>query len=178
MIARYTSCALVAIDGAAHGDGVASAKVPRRLNWLACLVMVGNLSSEILSALGPLNDGRDRLVSLDVIQAEDTLKLRILNDAVELVNELGWRLLSPPHREFVWLPSGKPTLGVVSWSILRHLGLRDIACGQHDFTLGKVAVGVNEAKAECVLILGQKRRQGMQHDMAIDKLLVGLAEGG
>jgi hypothetical protein len=62
--------------------------------------------------------------------------------------------------------------------MLHQLGLRDIACGQHDLTLGKLAVGMNEAEAERVLILGQKRSQGMQHGLVINKLLVGIAEGG
>ena len=128
----------------------------RALVIIPCLVMVGNLSSDVLSVPSPLDSGRELLPSMDVTQAEDILKLGILNDSLELISKFRRRLLGISHRKFVWLPGREPTLGVESWSMLHWLGLRDIASSQHDLALGKFTVGMNEIEAECVIVLGRK----------------------
>lgn len=83
MHAPGTNCASVTIDRAAHSGRIASAKVPSCLDWLACLAIICNLSSEFLSALSPLDDGWSLLSHIDMIQAEGILKLSIRDDALE-----------------------------------------------------------------------------------------------
>jgi len=76
-------------------------------------------------------------------------------------------------------PGGEPTLGVESRSMLHRLGLRDIASSQHDLALGKLAVGMNEAEAECVLIPGREHSQGTQHGLGMrGECSIDLRHGG